>query len=164
MKLTLAAYMARPEGDRRRVGTRHAVISRHPATMARVIYPVDIVDRLLPGDCDHDRVHVVRAGILSRSGYLSRCMDCRIGGPVVPGGLNGIHTARQARAALYTAHPRANYREAADVTGRVLGWAERIGDEWLAFVRDASGSDCIGRYDNPDDGVRAVFEKWRVSA
>jgi hypothetical protein len=159
MKLTREAFMARPERNREVAGICHRVLRIHPGTGKAVIEPVYIVDHLLPRECEHDRARVVRAGIMAGR-YIARCLDCGVGGPVVPGH-DDEGTRRLAMGALYAAYPRASFRPVVSERGDMLGWAECMGGIWLGVV-EAATRHTLGRYADAGSAVRAVMDWWRM--
>jgi hypothetical protein len=162
MKLTPAAFRRRRSQDRN-TWPRNTIRRVHPGTGLPVIEPVDLVKRLLPGDCDHDDLRVVRAGLLVRE-HVARCRDCGAGGPVVPAGADT--PAADARAAFFAMYPRASYRDVRDDAGERMGYVERIGSAWVAW--STAGSDapraCVGTFHDADMAAGMIFTRWNRTA
>lgn len=166
MRLTLAAFNRRARGYRQRNGSRLTVLRMHPGRRCTVTEPVEIVEQLLPADCEHDDVRVVRAGVFDGR-FMARCRDCGIPGPVVDAQTClslGVNIVEHAGAELLRLHPRASFREARD-EGGLWGWAETYdgGKTWLAM--SGAGADhagvCIGALPTADLAIRTVLDWWR---
>jgi hypothetical protein len=153
MRLTMRAYMERPPKLREVAGVCYRVLRIHPGTGKTILQPVLIVDDLAPAECEHDRLRVTRAGIFAGR-YMARCLDCGVGGPVVPGG-DDEGTRRLAMGALLAAYPRASFRPVVSERGALIGWAELIGGVWCAVASD--GRHALGRFAHADEAVAAVM-------